>query len=157
MSDFEETLSAAQIDDDITINAKIYSVNQIRGATFLGGPLVAGYLIAENYKAFDEYDKGRRVWMIAIVFSIAMFALIFLLPENVHIPNVVIPLAYSWLTSILVTHYQGPQIKEHFNSGGQTYNWSRTIVIALIGTVITVALLFICAFMLDVLFPSDVN
>jgi hypothetical protein len=33
---------------------KIYNTKAIIIGTFLGGPLVAGYFIAENFKAFNE-------------------------------------------------------------------------------------------------------
>ena len=39
---------------------KIYKNRAIEIATFLGGPLVAGYLIAENFKAFNEPDKSKK-------------------------------------------------------------------------------------------------
>nr|WP_294946065.1 hypothetical protein [uncultured Mucilaginibacter sp.] len=156
MTDIEGPINTPQVHDVTIIDAKIYSVNQIRLATFLGGPLVAGYLAAINFRAFNEYYEARNGWMLAIAFSVIIFAAVFLLPETIHMPNWIIPLAYAWLTSILIARYQGRQIREHFKAGGQNYDWGRTIVIALIGAVITFGLIFVIAFMLDTLFPTEI-
>lgn len=37
---------------------KIYKDRAIWAGTFLGGPLVAGYLIAENFKVFNEKKRA---------------------------------------------------------------------------------------------------
>jgi hypothetical protein len=52
---------------------KIYSEKAIRVGTFLGGPIVAGYFIAENFKVFGDFDKVK---------SILIFGLIFMIPRR---------------------------------------------------------------------------
>jgi hypothetical protein len=62
-------------DNEIVIPAqKIYSEKNIWRATFLGGPLVAGYLLAENFKAFNEPEKVRKTWIIAVLATIIIFS-----------------------------------------------------------------------------------
>ncbi len=102
---------------------KIYKSNAIRVGTFLGGPLVAGYLIAENYRTFNEDDKAKRTWLITAIATVLILGAVFLIPDSVKIPNVVFPLIYSWIASYLVQHYQGGQIDGYITSGGETYNW----------------------------------
>lgn len=46
-----------------TKDIKLYSSKSISGATFLGGPLAAGYLIGEKLKALDKPDEGRKSLM----------------------------------------------------------------------------------------------
>jgi hypothetical protein len=120
---------------------KIYKDRAIWVGTFLGGPLAAGYLIAENFKAFNETQKAKTTWIIAIIATIIIFSGIFLIPEDVKIPNQIIPLIYTGITFYFVQHYQGQKINEHLNSGGAFYGWWRTIAIGLITTIITLSVI----------------
>ena len=120
---------------------KIYKSNAIRIATFIGGPPVAGYLIAENFKAFNEPDKAKRTWIYTIAATILIFGVAFLIPPNNRSGDYLVPLIYTWIAYYLVQHYQGTNITDHVNAGGQFYNWGRTIGIAFIGlAVILVAI-----------------
>jgi hypothetical protein len=156
MTEFEEPLYGEDVLPEVlTVDAKIYTVNQIRFCTFFGGPLVAGYMIAENFRAFNEYGKAKQAWMIAIAASVVIFGLLFAIPESVKIPNVLFPLAYSWATFILVNKYQGKQIIAHFMGSGRSFNWSRAVVVSLIGVAVTVVLIVIGVFGVELLFPSE--
>ena len=42
---------------------KIYKERAIWVGSFIGGPLTAGYLIAENFKAFNKLEKARKTWI----------------------------------------------------------------------------------------------
>lgn len=126
-----------QVSDVQTSTRKIYKNNAIRVATFLGGPLVAGYLIAENFKAFDEPDKAKRTWIFAVITTALIFAVAFSLPATSSSGEYLVPLLYAWAAYYLVQRYQGTNITSHLNAGGETYSWGRTLLIALIGCVIT--------------------
>jgi hypothetical protein len=89
---------------------KLYKENAIFGATFLGGPLVAGYLAAENFKQLGQPGKARTAWIIAILSTIAIFGGLFLIPGANKIPNYIIPLAYTFITRSLIRTYQGESI-----------------------------------------------
>lgn len=128
----EETL-----DRKTPIN-KIYKDRAIWVGTFLGGPLVAGYLISENFKAFDENNKAKKTWIYSIIVTIVVFVGVFFIPENVKIPNQIIPIIYTAIAYYLVQHFQGQNISSHLNSGGQFFGWWRTIAVGLIGLVITI-------------------
>lgn len=117
---------------------KIYKDRAIWVGTFLGGPLVAGYLIAENFKAFNEFDKAKMTWIYTIITTIVVFGGVFLIPDNVKIPNQVIPLIYTAIAYYLVQHFQGQNISTHLDSGGQLFSWWRTIAVGLIGLVIPI-------------------
>jgi uncharacterized membrane protein HdeD (DUF308 family) len=117
---------------------KIFSEKAVRVGTFLGGPLIAGYLLAENFKVFDQNEKAKNTWIISIISTIIVFAGPFVIPGSDKIPNQVIPIAYTILVSYLVHKYQGTQIEFHVKSGGQTFGWWRVIVISIIGLIITV-------------------
>jgi peptidoglycan/LPS O-acetylase OafA/YrhL len=121
---------------------RIYKSNAIRIGTFIGGPLVAGYLIAENYKAFDDYKKAKTTWIVAILSTVLLLGATFLIPDSVPMPKMVIPIAYSWLVFYLVKNLQGADIDEHIKTGGPVFSWWRIIGVGMLGTVITLALIF---------------
>ncbi|OUL63623.1 hypothetical protein [Flavobacterium sp. AJR] len=116
---------------------KIYKDRAIWVGTFLGGPLAAGYLIAENFKAFNDTKKAKTTWIIAIIATIAIFGGAFLIPEDVKVPNQIIPLIYTGIAFYFVQHFQGQKINEHINSGGSFFGWWRTIGISFIALLIT--------------------
>ncbi len=121
---------------------KIYKEKEIYIGTFLGGPLVAGYLIAENFKNFNEPEKAKKTWIYTIIATIAIFGGIFLIPGTVKIPNQIIPLVYTGIAYLLVQRFQDKQINSHIDSGGQIYSWWRTIAVGLIGLAITLVAVF---------------
>ncbi|HEY6914222.1 MAG TPA: hypothetical protein VI413_06050 [Paludibacter sp.] len=125
-----------------TTTQKIYKERAIWTGTFLGGPLVAGYLIAENFKVFNQHDRVRKTWIYSIIATIVIFGGVFLIPDTVKIPNQIIPLIYTIIASQIVQVYQKAKITTHINAGGQVYSWWRTIGVGLIGLVITVIIVF---------------
>lgn len=116
---------------------KIYKDRAILVGTFFGGPLVAGYFIAENFKAFGEYDKVKKTWIYTIIATVIIFGGIVLIPENAKIPNGIIPLIYTGIATYLLKHFQGQNIETHINSGGELFGLWRAIGIGLIGLVVT--------------------
>ncbi|MBT2564879.1 hypothetical protein J7E50_24660 [Pedobacter sp. ISL-68] len=135
---------------DIQISTKkLYKDRAIWVGTFLGGPLAAGYLIAENFKTFNEFDKAKKTWIYAIIATIVVFGGVFLIPENVKIPNQIIPLIYTAIAYYLVKHFQGQKITSHINSGRQLHSWWRTIGVGVIGLTITVIPIFGFALLID--------
>lgn len=136
----EETILEKSVFEEIP-TGKIYSEKAINIGTFLGGPLVAGYLISENFRTFADYKNVKKTWIITVLSTIAIFSSIFLIPESINIPSVIFPLIYVGITAYLVKRFQEEKINEHLNNGGEEYNWWRTIGITLIGCVVTLGVL----------------
>jgi hypothetical protein len=132
-----------EISEVQTPEQKIYKDRAIYVGTFIGGPLVAGYLIAENFKTFNEPGKARMAWIYSIIATIIIFGGVFLIPDIEKVPRQVIPLAYTLIAYYLVKHYQGENINLHINSGGEIYNWWRTLGVALIGLIIMLIVLYV--------------
>ena len=131
----------------VVASPKIYKNRAIEVGTVLGGPLVAGYFIAENYKAFNERDKVKKAWMYSILSCIIIFGGLFLIPDSIKIPNHFIPLLNGGIAYFVVKHFQGEKINTHLNSGGLTYSWGRAIGISLIIAIITLLVIFAIAFL----------
>jgi len=137
---------AEQILDAEKPTRKIYNEIAIALATIFGGPLVAGYLIAENFKAFNQTDKAKKTWFYAITATASIFAGLILTPYNIalKIPNWIIPLINVIIVSFLVQHFQRQNISAHIASGGQLFGWWRSTAVTLIGGTITIIFLSIC-------------
>jgi hypothetical protein len=133
-------------DNEIAIPAqKIYSEKNIWRATFLGGPLVAGYLLAENFKAFNEPEKVRNTWIVAVIATIIIFGGIFLMSDIEKLPRYLIPIIYAAIVYLIAQRYQSKSIKRHILDGGLMFSVWRALGISLIGAVITFLLIFIVA------------
>ena len=132
-----------------TENIKLYSSKAISGATFLGGPLAAGYMISENFKALDKPDEGRKSLIIGIVSTVILFGGIFLLPESLidKIPRQLIPLAYTAIIWGIVEWKQGDILKAHQESNNSFFSGWRAAGIGLISLVIIGIGIFGYAFM----------
>ncbi|MDQ6470719.1 hypothetical protein RB619_08710 [Flavobacterium sp. LHD-80] len=126
---------------------KIYSQNTILRGTFFAGPLVAGYCIAENFKTFNDYEKARNTWIITILFTIGIIALVFVLPEN--FPNIIFPLIYSGLSAYFIKTFQEKNIQNHNERGGEIFNGWRVALIGLISIAIFMGIIFSLAVFLN--------
>ena len=133
---------------------KIYKDRAIYIGTFLGGPLVAGYFIAENFKVFGQDDSAKKTWGYTIIATIIIFGGLFLVPEDVEIPNQIIPLIYTGICSYLVKHFQGQNIKEHINLGGNFFSLWRTIGIGFIGLALILMSVFAIVFFANTTSPD---
>lgn len=97
------------------IKGKIYSKNQIDIATFFGGPLIAVYLILQNYKTFENTDAQKKTALIGLTLTVIFFVTLILLPDNIlNIIPSIIPLVVA---GYFVRTYQKKKIIEYLNNG----------------------------------------
>lgn len=73
---------------------KLYSPGQIAWATFLGAPIAGCWLLALNYRRFDDAMAANRALIFGSIGTILLLALAFFLPER--FPNFVLPAAYTF-------------------------------------------------------------
>jgi hypothetical protein len=121
---------------------KLYNDRAVYIATFFGGPLAAGYLASENFKAFGQHSMARNSWLIAFFATIIIFGSAFVIPGLTHRPTIIIPILYSVFAQFLVKHYQGKSIASHIDKGGLVYPVWRAVLLGLIGLAISVVILF---------------
>lgn len=133
---------ALTLDEEVQTK-KIYTERAIYLGTFLGGPLVSGYCIANNYKVFNEPEKARKTWIYAIIATVIILGGALLISSIDKFPNQLIPLIYAGIAYYLVKAYQRAQINTYVDSGGQVYSWWRTILIAIIGCIVTILPLYL--------------
>lgn len=123
---------------NLTEQTKLYSSKAISGATFLGGPLAAGYMIGENFKALDKPIEGRNSLIIGILSTIILFTGIFMIQESLidKIPRQLIPLIYTGIAWGLVEWKQGDILKSHKENGSPFYSGWRAAGVGFISLII---------------------
>jgi hypothetical protein len=136
---------------------KVYDSIAVAVGTFIGGPLAAGYFIAENFKVFNQSGKAGKTWIAAVAAMILIFCAVIFVPENVTVLNPVVLLIIAVIVWFLAVRFQGKNISAHISSGGQLYNWWRTLAVALASLAVTIIFILGIALLLDVFTKSSVT
>lgn len=118
---------------------KIYKDKAMYVASYVGGPLAAGYIIAMNYKAFGDNKNYKRTILLTLVATAVIYTLAFIIPEDVQIANYVFPITYTVLGFFIMRFLQGKQIDEHIKKGGFVFSWGRVFLVGLLWMLITLA------------------
>ncbi|MGD9994794.1 MAG: hypothetical protein AB7S69_15960 [Salinivirgaceae bacterium] len=105
---------------------KVFTNKAISVATFFGGPIAAGLLMAKNFKVFGNETAARNSVFLGIITTALLFAGLFSIPESVmdQIPQSLIPGIYTLVIALLVEKLQGQQIEEFIAAEGtKASNW----------------------------------
>jgi hypothetical protein len=110
-----EGTAASGLPSDITVISiyPMYSAGQIALATFLGGPLGAGCLLARNYKRLAEPRRARVALLLGVLATAAFVALWFASKQGLTLWLMLAP-ATGWLARFL----QGGAYDRHVAVGG---------------------------------------
>jgi hypothetical protein len=127
---------------------KVYNPWSFSIATILGGPLAAAYLAASNFTAFGEREKARYAWIVATLFLLASFATA-LVPALDMIPGFLYPLIFLLIVHLLIRRFQGPNIAQHVNEGGEVYPAWRAVVIGVVFLIVMLVVIFGAAYLLE--------
>lgn len=127
-----------------TAELSLYGLRSISGASYLGGPMAAAYLISENFKALGNPEKAKRIFFFGIVFTIAILGGALALPEPIldRLPNYLIPLSYTLAYYFYAQAQLGTQIERHKALGNTFYPWWRVFGIGLVSLAMIFAFLF---------------
>jgi hypothetical protein len=115
----------------------IYSDKSIWVGAGLGGPLVAGYIMARNFEAFDEPGKVKATWIITIIATGLIFGVAFLIADLGDFVGKAIPGIYAGVAYLLIRQHQGAQIDAHISAGGATHGVLNVAGVSIAGLVIT--------------------
>lgn len=137
-----------------TKDLKFYSQKSIGLATFLGGPMAAGYLIKENYKALNQAEKGKTALIISIIATVVLFGTIFMIPEPImdKIPRMIIPAVYTGIIYLIVDKIHGAILNKHQENENAFYSGWKAAGIGLISLIVLLAVIFASVFLL----PNEV-
>lgn len=131
-----------------TITAKLYNERAVLIGTFLGGPLVGGYLIAQNFKTLNEPAKAGRTWLITIAVMVFLVATFFV-PVFDKIPSIAYSFAFCLAAHTITKNLQGSQIALHQTAGGAFYKTLRAALIGLLGCVLMLAGFLVLSYFVD--------
>ncbi len=125
------------------INCKLYTQRSIGIATYIGGPIAAGWLIRENFRRLGKDEYGKHALFISVIATILIFTAIFSIPEAVidKIPNYLIPLVYTGIIYVIVEKLQGKDINLHKENNGEFYSGWKAAGVGLINMVIYIVVL----------------
>lgn len=121
-----------------TKELKFYSQKSIGIATFIGGPLAAGYLIRENYLSLGKPDEGKKSLIIGIISTILLFSGIFMIPESIieKVPNQILPAIYTGIIYLIVEKIHGSILNQHKENENEFYSGWKAAGIGFISLVI---------------------
>lgn len=131
---------------------KIYNLKQIEGACVIGSPIVAGILIAHNYRRFGEERKALSWIFIGILWTIALFGIGSIMPDHlVRSAGMVIPLLNGAILYPIINRLQGKMVKDHFDNGGEKGSTWKVVGL----TVFFAALILVPLIMLNRVSPIN--
>jgi hypothetical protein len=116
---------------------KLYQDRAVYAATFIGGPLAAGYIAAENYKRLGKKWESTMAWIISIFATMILVSWSLLIPGLDKLPGTVLPVAYTIFAAFLVRKYQGSRIQEHIQNGGSVFTLGRAALVGLAALAVT--------------------
>lgn len=127
-----------------TSTLKFYSQKAIGIATFIGGPLAAGYLIRENYNTLNKPNEGKKSLITGVISTILLFGGIFLIPEAImdKVPNQLLPLFYTGIIYLIVEKIHGKILNKHKEFSNEFFSSWKAAGIGLISLVIIIIGLF---------------
>lgn len=123
--------------------AKIYKEKAVWLGTLLGGPLVTGYFISQNYKVFGEHEKAKQARAYSHIATVLLLAFMFTILDSVDTLGAFLPLSYTIISFYLVKHFQKKDMHQHLETGGAVFGWGRIITIGLIGLLIMMIVLLL--------------
>lgn len=99
----------------------LFSIKAIGVATYLGGPIAGGWLIALNYNRLNNAAKRNQILCYTLIFTIALFATLMIIPEKImdYVPNYLIPTIYTPLFALYAQKFQGADIRAHQENGAK--------------------------------------
>ena len=112
----------------------LFSVPSIALASFLGGPLAAGWLVSVNFRRLGEPRSARNALIQGVLATAALLGLMIGLPTAwvETIPGFTLPLLYTGLIWYLAERYQGRVLTAHFARGGQRHSLWRAVLVSLL-------------------------
>lgn len=129
----------------------LFSVPSIALASFLGGPLAAGWLLSANYRRLDEPRSARNALIQAALATAALVGLMVGLPAAwvAYIPGFTLPLLYTGLIWVLAERLQGRALAAHFARGGQRHSLWRAVLVSLVAALPVAVVLLLAGLIVE--------
>ncbi len=116
------------LDTPETSSGKIYTINSIWWATFLGSPLAGAYLMIQNDKTLGRENNSTMIWGAAIGMIILGFMLGFIDFLPAFLPSLITVIGMN----SLVQMHQKQAVEDFIAKNGQKKSFLDTLYIALL-------------------------
>ena len=133
---------------------RLYSLNQITLAAFLGSPFPGFWLAARNLDAMGRWRMHRRCLWWGVGLTLFNVVLAFVVPEPVPGPVVSVP--FIVVTRLVAKHWFGQVLAAHHAAGGAQGSWWVTVLVGVMGLLVVVALIILPALVMDIVSPIRV-
>lgn len=130
---------------------RLYSLNQITLAAFLGSPFPGLWLAARNLDALGRWRMYRQCLWWGVGLTLFNLVLAFLVPEQ--IPGPVVSVPFIVLTRLVANHWFGPDLAAHRAAGGAQGSWWVTVLVGVMGLLVVVVLILVPIVVMDVVSP----
>ena len=126
--------------------ARLYSSLQIAAATFIGSPLIGGWLIAANHKTLARPEQANQAIILSVVVTLALIGLGIVLPER--FPRVALSVAGAVGFRAWAETRFSIVLEKHRAAGGSLFSWWRVVGLALLAAAIvfTVAVTLVAVY-----------
>ena len=133
---------------------RLYSLNQITLAAFLGSPFPGLWLAARNLDDLGRRGMYRRCLWWGVGLTLFNVALAFVLPE--WVPGLVVSLPLVLVTRLMANHWIGPDLAAHRAAGGAQGSWWVTILVGVVGFLVVFALILLPVAVTDIVSPLHI-
>lgn len=136
---------------------KLYTKGWLSFATYLGGPLAAGYLLSKNFKQLGDHEMADNAFRIGLFSTLLLFGSILFIPEAImeKLPGSLIPAIYTAITYAVVMQYQEKRIQAHLAEGGAKISGWKASGVGLLCLLITLLYAFGIALLLIFTLPES--
>jgi hypothetical protein len=128
------------------VNSRVYTPWQVGVSCLIGGPASATWLIAENFRVFDEPKKRKLTFLYGAITLLALIGLGLVLPK--HSSGTVLAAVVAGVTKEITKQQQGSRIEELRVKGGRIASWWSAVGIGVIGLVATLAVVVLMVLLL---------
>jgi hypothetical protein len=126
---------------------RVYTPWQVCVSCLIGGPASVTWLIAENFRAFENWKKRKLTFLYGAIALVALIGLGLVLPK--HSSGTGLAALVAVAAREITKHQQGSQIEELRAKGGRIASWWRAVGIGVLGLVATLIVIFILVLVLS--------
>ncbi len=134
---------------------RLYSLNQITLAAFLGSPFPGLWLAARNLEALGRRGMYRRCLWWGAGLTLANLALAFVVPEEV--PGILVSVPFIIAARLMANHWMGPDLAAHRAAGGAQGSWWMTVLVGVLGLLAVLAVIIVPFVVMDIVSPIRVS
>ncbi len=127
--------------DEHSTNCRVYTPWQVCVSCLIGGPAAATWLIAKNFRIFNDQKKQRLTLIYGAITLLALIGLGLILPKNSS--GVVLAAVVAGVTRDITKRQQGTQIEELRAKGGRIASWWSAVGIGFLCLIATLVLVFL--------------